>query len=418
MIAKIKLRLNCSLIIVLCGVVILFLTSWAPFMVGNPMGTDLQRRIINYSLWLFAGLALLIGPKAKTFSPFEIIAIIAVLVYRACNIFHAYDYKGIGLTTIFIGVFFCYQTDEVRADVFDCFKKIIVFISAIGIVLYFAHIIGLSIPYSYVDRGGGIGWLNYKICYLMNDRGSIRLCGLFEEPGWYGTWAAFFLCAEDLNFRNTGNIILLIAGFLTLSLAFFLLVIAYYVLTNLSEWKRWLLLIILALLYLFVLPVIKTGNASIDHILQRMVITKNGLAGSNRYGSVFKQLYDKTVHSNKVFFGYGAGYAEIFGTADGSGLASIKSYIVNFGIIGTLVIHLPIFIASVRQSLLSKNKRMLFYVLISFISLYQRPYLFWTPHFIMFICGISYTALFDINRRYLVKRHITFNRMYLFEAKL
>ena len=109
---------------------------------------------------------------------------------------------------------------------------------------------------------------------------------------------------------------------------------------------------------------------------------------------MFENLWEQTIKEGKILFGYGAGYAEFYGTGEGQGLASIKSYIVNFGIVGTIVIFGPIFIATVGKALRERNKEMLFYIIISYVSLYQRPYLFWTPYLIMFLCGISYTKVY------------------------
>lgn len=169
----------------------------------------------------------------------------------------------------------------------------------------------------------------------------------------------------------------------------------YFILMNLSNWKRWIWAVILVLLYIFALPNAKTGNYAVDRILERMMFTEEGLVGNNRYGSAFERVWQQTINNGKIYFGYGAGYAEIFGTGEGQGLSSIKSYLVNFGIVGTVIIFGPILISSVRQSLKKKNRGMFLYIVITFISLYQRPYLFVTPYFIIFICGVSYTFLKD-----------------------
>lgn len=372
---------------------ILFLKSWAPLVGENPLGSDLERKIATCLIITLLGISLLIVPKTKAFSSLELTAIMSILVYRAFNILYAYKYEGLGLTIIIIGVFFCYLTDDIRSDVFSCFKVIMVGSSVVGLVCYASYCLNLGIPYSFVERGNGEGWINYHICYMFcQNNGLVRFNGFFDEPGWYGTWAAFYLCADDLNIKKKDNLILLIAGVLTFSLAFIMLLIIYYVLNNLGDWKKWLWLVFLAVAYLLILPHVKTGINAIDDVINRMIITSEGIAGNNRYGSAFANLYEKTIRSNRVFFGFGAGYAETYGTSIGEGLASIKSYIVDFGIVGTIIIFVPVLISSVNKALQENNKVMLLYIVISFVSLYQRPYLFWTPYFIMFMCGISYTG--------------------------
>ncbi len=391
---KLPVGVKTNTIIVFIGLLVFFIVSWAPFMPDNPLGSSIFRRLLNYFVIFIIVIAFIIGPKGKRFSLFELTLIVAFLIHRSFYIFYAYDYKGIGLSYIIIGFFFCYLSDEERTDIFKLFKTFMIIISIIGIICYASYKFHLGIPFTTVNRGSGLSFIDYKVCYLMNEYNKmIRLNGTFEEPGWFGTWAAFFLCADGLEFRKKGNIVLLLAGMLTFSLAFVLILIIYYVLRNVSDWKKWIFVLVFALFYLTVLPYIKTGNYAIDRVIERMIITKDGLSGDNRYGSKFAKLYSDTIHSRKIFFGYGAGYAEIKGTGLGEGLASIKSYIVNFGIIGTVIIFGPLFCASVYKSLKNCNIQMLLFVFISFISLYQRPYIFNPPNFILFTCGISYLEL-------------------------
>lgn len=398
MAAGFKIKLNGTTVVTVLSIIILFITSWAPYMTTSAYyGTDAQRNILKYLVWSCIALSLLLSFKRKTLNQIEFVTLVAVLIYRIFYTFYAYDFQGFGLTSIAVGFIFCFQTDEIRADVFRYFKYIMVVTSVLGIICFISYFASLGIPYT-VFQIPNSQVINFKVCYFIyNNSHMLRFNGFFNEPGWFGTWVAFYLCADDLNLKKIENIILIIAGTLTFSLAFVMLLVIYYILKNLNDWRRWLWLIILILLYLFALPNIKTGNNSIDHVLQRMVITKEGLVGDNRYGSTFARLYESTIHSNKVFWGYGAGYAEDYVVNSAEGLASIKSYIVNFGIIGTAIIYLPTLFVTLWYSYQSRNRIMLFYILITFASLYQRPYLFWNPYFIMFICGLSYTKVFCEN---------------------
>lgn len=390
-------KLDKKKIISLFGVMIFFITSWAPFIegsfLGSFVGNDMMRSVLKFFIVILVVLSMFIESRIKIPGLFELIVAVGVLIYRAYNIFYAYEYKGIGIICITVGIFFCFQSDKVRANVFKYFKYFMIIMSVVSIICYISYVSNLGFPYRIITRSDGIFWVDYKLCYLVNQYGLIRLCGIFEEPGWFGTWAAFFLCADGINFRKKGNIILLFAGTLSFSLAFFLLIIIYYLLKNLSNWKQWIWVFVIAVLYLFVLPNVKTGNDEIDQVIGRFKITREGLAGDNRYGGLFEAVWDQAIQSGRIWVGYGAGYAEKYGTGEGEGLASIKSYFVNFGIIGSFIIFAPIFIVSIRQSLKQKNKELLFYTLLTFISLYQRPYLFWEPYLIIYLCGRSYIIL-------------------------
>lgn len=392
---KSKININEQEIVAVLSVIILFITSWAPFVTKSALSTDIQRTLFKYFVWVCVAVGFLICKKRKTFSTFEVTAMAAVLIYRIYNIFYSWEpFKGLGLSIIAFCFFLCYQTDDVRALTFKYFKSIMVAVSVVGILCFISLIFHLGIPYTIVERGDAAVWINYKFCYFMTYYSiTPRFTGTFEEPGWFGTWAAFFLCADDCNFKKKGNIILFLAGFLTFSLAFIMMLVVFYILKNLNSWKNWIWLVVLAVLFIFAIPNITTGIPAVDRLLQRMVITNEGLVGDNRHGSLFAIIWEQTINSNDIFLGHGAGYAEYFGTGIGQGLASIKSYVVNFGIVGTAIIFIPIFLASILRSVKEKNKLMLLYILITFISLYQRPYLFWEPYFIVFVCGVSYTRM-------------------------
>ena len=393
-IMDINYQLNSSrqkIVIYFC-LFIFFCTSWAPLQPMNLLGTDFMRSAFNYLMCALAGVVLLLG-GIKHVSNFELGAMLSVIVYRMYTIFYSYvDFTGLGFSTILFCIVFCLQPDDVRSKVFIWFKNIVIVTTVIGIICYISYIVGLGVPYLIADRGYGVYYISYKLFYLMSQYDIvIRFNDFFEEPGYYGTFAAFFLCADKLNFRSKNNIILFIGGLLSLSLGFIIILIIYYILVNISQYKKWIGLVLVALA-LMMLQDMQTGNPYIDAVVSRMNITDEGLAGDNRYGQSFERVWDETLKNDMYYTGYGAGYAEYFGTSETEGLGSIKSYIVNFGIIGTLIMFGPIFILGVKQAINTENKNMLLYILINYISLYQRPCLFVPAYFIIFICGISYVS--------------------------
>lgn len=98
-----------------------------------------------------------------------------------------------------------------------------IFSAFLGIVAYFDFLLGLGLPHSieeyYIQRDNA-NYINYTFAYLFVEFDGIRLCGLFNEPGAFGTFLALFLILDGFNYKHYGNYLLLIAGCLTLSMAF------------------------------------------------------------------------------------------------------------------------------------------------------------------------------------------------------
>lgn len=392
---KSRLKIGKNEIGTLLCIGILFLNSWALNMKGNTIGTEFERNCINYIMWLFFLMLVLFWPLKKRISILEMTMALSCVVHRLFYYFYPYNGDGIlGLSAIAFCVLYCFFDDERRASVFRCFKYILVAESAIGIICFASYLLQLGIPYTLAYRADGVFYVNYHLCYLMSTYDVvIRFCGLFDEPGFFGTFAAFFLCADGLNFKKKENVILLIGGLLSLSLAFVLMLILYYIMKNVYKWKKWIYIVVVGISFLFLLPNLQTENPYLDTLVERMTIDDEGLKGDNRTGRLFQAVWERAINDDMIYSGYGAGYAEYFGTSETEGIASIKSYVVNFGIIGTLIIFIPVFITAIRQSFILKNNDIILYTLITYISLYQRPCLFVPAYFIVFLCGISYITM-------------------------
>lgn len=380
-------------IIALSMFIVYFFFSWGPRnsdVLANGMGG-----LIGVCLRISSLLFLIVCPKKRYQDQISTLFIwCSFLAYYFISTLWAYEDRRPSLIGILICMFLAMQEDEIKADLFGLIKQYLVLISVMGILCYISYVLPFDLlPYSIVKIRDGFGgyYCNYHFAYLSTSGYSaVRLCGLFDEPGMMGTFLAFTLCAEDLKIKKFQNFILLIAGTLTFSLAFFIILGLYFIIKNIQEPKRWAIILLFALFYVYVLPNISTGNGAIDTVISRMVITSNGFVGDNRTSAVFDRIFEETIDSARIFFGYGNGYAERYGTNANNGLASIKSFVVNFGIIGTLAMFFPLLIGCAKKC---NSLHMAVYLIINMISLYQRPYLFQVPYFTMLICGLSYIKL-------------------------
>ena len=95
--------------------------------------------------------------------------------------------------------------------------------SILGIIASFSFIFKLGLPYEIVPYYfGDEYYINYYFAYLYwgGSEGVVfRLCGLFNEPGYFGTVSAILLINEKLHLKRISNLLLFIAGFFTFSAA-------------------------------------------------------------------------------------------------------------------------------------------------------------------------------------------------------
>ena len=312
------------------------------------------------------------------------------------------DYTGesaIGLLAVLLLFVFFLVKDVVQAQTFKYFKNYLCIISLAGIVIYFSYIFHLSLPYRivpYYEMGGADRYVDYTFGYLYIMKDMVRLCGLFNEPGYFGTIIALTLCAEQINLKKKTNIILFIAGCLTFSLAFIMIILGYIILLTYKKPKLFLFLVILFLSWFWIIPDIKTDIVGLGTIINRLTIVDGKLLGNNRQSDALLQLYETWKSSNHLIWGYGGGYvkSQLLGKSPiGS---SLRLYLINYGVAGAALLYLPTMIYSIQIS--RKNVLNLFYIIVFCLSILQRPNIFSVLYYVILIGGIQDSN--EINRQY------------------
>lgn len=380
--------------------VLFFLTIaisvWAVRTHNSTLGSSFLKnslKLIMYLLVIFEFIvtSILFFKKGKKTSLLLLmIAFWPVLYWLYIHIW-VYDMESWGITSPIICFLFALQSVEVKSRVFFCFKKFVIITSAIGILFYIAYILKLSFPYEicpYYDEIPSRFYINFSnISFLYKDNVTLRLCGIFNEPGWLGTTLGLMLCYERINLKKIENIIMLIAGVLSFSVAFFLIVFIGFLLRH-RNFKVWAVVFISIILLTFILPNIETNNSQINFILKRLTITSGGLAGNNRSSNTLDKELRDMLSSEKIFFGYGDGYAEdINKKHESKFVLSIKTEIVNFGLIGFSLLYIvPIYLFF---KLSNKNEKALIFIACFWISLYQRPWLYLISNYMMLISVVS-----------------------------
>lgn len=259
--------------------------------------------------------------------------------------------------------------------------------SVLGVIATFGFVSGMlsfeTVPY-YLDIPGTF-YANFHIAYFYASETGFRLCGLFNEPGYFGTILALYLVASGLNIRKWENVSMMVAGILTLSAAFFLLIGSYWVLTHYKSKKMWFTFIIIIVSVMSIANY-EFENQAINSTIQRFSLTnKDGIFNSeNRAEAAFNNFYKSFVASDNFLTGLGGGYVAHMSLT----VASYKVFIIDYGIVGFLIMFGSLLCSALHFAL--GNKYKVIYVLIFFLSATQRPLVFALPYFLALFGGLHY----------------------------
>lgn len=301
----------------------------------------------------------------------------------------------------FIGVLgialFAFANNKEKYNSFWLFRSILVITSLLGIIGYIAYTVELPIPYTTSPLYNSVDgyYINYGFTILTFDYTSLRLDGFFNEPGYFGTLLALTLIADNLNFRRKSNIVLLLGGIFTLSLAFFIIVAMFLLINNIGRFAR--LVGLLLSISLFFLLLSKTGmfsDAAIERTLGRFVFEDGRLVGDNRSSGNLDNAYDKVINDPDLWVsGYGEkGILSVESTLSG------KSLIVLYGIGGTLFMLGSLLLCILKTNRMSWYKWC--FIICFFASIYQRPSIFNLHYFLILFGGLVYIDQMEKNKVY------------------
>lgn len=290
--------------------------------------------------------------------------------------------------------------------------NIYLFIFAITLVLpiayYFLLKIGINIPYSILEPQEAIKVMRgfqYKNYFLAVQRthsydllSEFKMCGIYDESGRLGTLAALFLVSERLKIKDKWqNILCLIAGILSFSLAFYIIIIIYYCGMCIFNRKfKNIMLIVIAIILYFVFLNIQFEDSAIQNLQSRISVTETGLAGDNRTNDQFDLLMNDFNENSNIYtliFGRGDGaIAEVQSdnNIDGS---SYKCFIYNYGYLGfsSIIIWLILFgVFKTKQMKSKEAKAQTWSIILAYIlNIYQRPTSFYLGYMLILIGAIE-----------------------------
>lgn len=385
---KIKFDLEniCSFIFVLIALILA-----SGYYQGNTtLSSEGTRVILKYFVifLMVVSMGLVFIPllKKRNLDDFNVLSILPIVFLFIISNLHVYYEGKDALSNIHIitWITFCFASKNVKQNTFVLFKKIFIIICILGILAYIAYLLKLPLNYDVLPYyGNNVSlYIKYPFAVIQGSLTAPRLCCIYNEPGFLGTICALTLCADKINLKNKSNIIILIAGICSVSFAFFLILLVYLLLNSWRKWKYFAVVLVCLIAYLLVLPNIHTNNKQIDNFLSRFTITESGIAGDNRTSEEFDIAFEN-VMLERPLFGMGNGYMNQF-----NGTSSIKAFIIEYGIFGTLLIYGILLVSVVYKN--THNRDVIVYIITFFISLYQRPNIFMLQYEVLLFGAIPY----------------------------
>ena len=371
--------------VVFCFLVICMFQSFALFQPDSTLNHFSFKGTFVALSFFITVFVFVYSSKSFTVSSESILFSLSIIAFWFLELVHAYGKLTFLSSTVYL-VFipFLFLNKSIQERVFDAFSKVFFWVSLIGIVAFLVYIFNIVPPPSLVDYYEedmiSSSYANYYLSYLfVTDYGLTRLCGLFNEPGFFGTLAILLLISNRFQI-NKFSFVILIASLFTFSLAFVALLLIYFVLKAVFYRKfKFLFFILLlggAVLYL---TTIEVDDSNITFLLNRLFPEDGGLIKDNRATDELDKAWKIFINdSEKYLFGYGQHF-DVRG-------ASYKVMVMKHGFIGIAFVFIPFILACFK--LTKKNKDCIIFILVFIISIYQRPQIFNLAYFVILTGGL------------------------------
>lgn len=366
---------------------IVAILSWAGSHGDSTLSTQGEKQILTIvtSILSLFTLFSILKSKKRTSS---VVIIIPFLIYCSFRYLYLYDVNICFEPFYFyLMCLFCFLDSDKKYKVFIYYRRYLVIMGFCGIIAILGYITSLFpfevLPY-YLDIPGTY-YINFHFAYFYASETGFRLCGLFNEPGYFGTLLALYLVTDGVKLKRWDNIIMFVAGIFTLSAAFFVLIFVYYIFTWYKSKMMWIVLAVILGIIISVAN-LDFGNQAVNSTIQRFSPSnKEGIFNmENRAEDAFNKFYQSFVMSEYFLTGMGSGYA----SKTSFSVLSYKSYVVDYGLIGTILILGSLFLSAYKFAY--SNKIKVLYVFIFFLSVYQRPFVFALPYFLALYGGLLY----------------------------
>lgn len=371
--------------VILCFLTICIFQSFALFQPDSTLNPVPFKGTFVALSFFIAVSAFLCSPKSFKITSEGLLFTVSIIVFWFLELIHSYGKLTFLSSTVYL-VFipFLFLKKNFQERVYASFEKVFWGVSLVGIIVFIVYILNIIPPPSIVDYYEEdmitSNYANYYLSYLfVTDYGLTRLCGLFNEPGFFGTLAILLLVSNRMKI-NKYTIVILVASFFTFSLAFFALLLIYFLVKSITYRQfKFLLIFLLIVAGILYLSSIELEDSNLSFLLQRLFPEDGGLFSDNRTTNDMEKSWKIFIdNTDKLWFGYGP-FLDVRGS-------SYKVLVMKHGLLGMLLIFMPFLIACFKLS--GKNRDCWIFVIVFIVSIYQRPQIFNLAYFVILIGGI------------------------------
>lgn len=383
--------------VILGFVVICILQSFAFAESNSPFYNSHIGWTYNYIIVLILLYIYVFNNKYVKISNVAILLSLCFSIEWVLEYFHSYGNMSVfSMLYQLVLISFCIFNEQIQAYVYKSFYWIMVLMSIAGIIaftLYLSNIGPFSMEDFYDPSVVGVHYYaNYILSYLfVPSIGFVRICGLFNEPGLFGTLGAMILIVERMKITKCNSLIF-IACLLSFSMAFYVLIFFYLLFTIVVKRNIKLLVYVFILIGILIYCIFNYLDAdNFDFFLNRFVYDDGHFAGDLRASNELDMYWEKVSKSVEY---------SIFGLGEylpPTGSSSYKILIIRHGYFGVSLILLPLLYSML---LLSKKDRDIAILCVLFImSIYQRPQIFNIVYFVILIGGIRHIKQNKANKK-------------------
>lgn len=272
---------------------------------------------------------------------------------------------------------------EVIFETYRVFRKILVVIMVLSIVNYLLVLLGIDSMGVVIEPLNKLKDFKYVMHpFVVTPLGmeSIRFHAIYDEPGSVGTLVGLILIAERMNLQKKGNIVLLIAGLLSLSFYFYIAMIYGIILFSKRLKRKWLYM---GALIGFI--IVSYNNEFLYNTLWYRFeydVDRGTLVGDNRSSKSLDNVYDAIKNTPLFFTGLGSAATEDF-----AGSSSFKLIILKHGFVFLALNILGYLLLAIRQ--IKDRRDLLFFFIFFILTLYQRPGFYSTASVFLYVIVIN-----------------------------
>lgn len=294
----------------------------------------------------------------------------------AVSSFHAERLVDVFLYVVVLwGSVFIALRDEYKQYIFDCFVRCLACVFFVSLLEYFVlQLTGFSISLGVLHRSEDF-WGEYnQLLFNVSHLGTYgaRFQSLAEEPGVVGTLTAFLLCTLDTKRYKKERYVFWVAGLLSFSMAFYVMMLLYYVL-SVKKVFRLVAIGVCVLIFALIFQ-----NQFQEQVFDRIT---GEAEFDTRTHDQFESLYEIAKARGDLWLGCGYGSHLVKLEGSGEGNAGMYPFIYEYGYIGAFVI-LSVF-SWIFLRLNGASRESLIILVVFLASFYQRANIYISPNIIV-----------------------------------